>query len=39
MSPELIAGPGWEAHVEAFMDKLMALDGVRVPGPTSPEQA
>ena len=32
MSPELIAGPGWEAHVEAFMEKFTSLDGVRVPG-------
>ena len=32
LSPELIAGPGWEAHVEGFMDRLTGLDGVRVPG-------
>ena len=31
-SPELIAGDGWEAHVEGFMDRLTGLDGVRVPG-------
>jgi len=32
MSPQLIAGDGWETHVEAFMDKLTSLEGVRVPG-------
>lgn len=32
LSPALIAGPGWEAHVEAFMDRLTGLDGVRIPG-------
>jgi len=32
LSPELIAGDGWEAHVDGFMDRLTGLDGVRVPG-------
>ena len=31
-SPEKIAGPGWESHVEGFMEKLDSLAGVRVPG-------
>ena len=31
-SPEIIAGNGWELHVEGFMEKLCGLDGVRVPG-------
>ncbi len=31
-SPEIIAGPGWEDHVEGFMEKLTNLDGVRIPG-------
>ncbi len=32
MSPEIIAGPDWQAHVEAFMQKMSGLDGVRMPG-------
>jgi delta1-piperideine-2-carboxylate reductase len=32
LSPELIAGAGWESHVEDFMDRLTGLDGVRIPG-------
>lgn len=32
MSPEVIAGEGWQAHVEEFVDRLMALEGVRIPG-------
>jgi delta1-piperideine-2-carboxylate reductase len=32
LSPALIAGDGWESHVEGFMDRLTGLDGVRVPG-------
>ena len=32
LSPELIAGDGWESHVEDFMDRLTSLEGVRVPG-------
>jgi delta1-piperideine-2-carboxylate reductase len=31
-SPEKIAGAGWEAHVEGFMDQLSGLNGVRIPG-------
>ena len=31
-SPELIAGPGWEEHVEGFVEKLSGLEGVRIPG-------
>ncbi len=32
LSPALIAGDGWEGHVEAFMDRLTSMEGVRVPG-------
>ena len=32
LSPTLIAGDGWEAHSEQFMDRLTGLDGVRLPG-------
>ena len=32
LSPSLIAGDGWEDHVEGFMDRLMLLKGVRIPG-------
>jgi delta1-piperideine-2-carboxylate reductase len=32
LSPALIAGDGWESHVEGFMDRLTGLDGVRIPG-------
>jgi delta1-piperideine-2-carboxylate reductase len=32
LSPALIAGDGWEDHVEAFMDRLTGMEGVRVPG-------
>ena len=32
LSPEKIAGPGWESHVEGFMEKLSGLKGVRIPG-------
>jgi delta1-piperideine-2-carboxylate reductase len=32
LSPALIAGEGWDAHAEAFMDRLTGLDGVRLPG-------
>ncbi len=32
LSPALIAGYGWEGHVEAFMDRLTSMEGVRVPG-------
>jgi delta1-piperideine-2-carboxylate reductase len=32
MSPEIIAGPDWQTHVEAFMQKMSGLEGVRMPG-------
>jgi delta1-piperideine-2-carboxylate reductase len=32
MSPDIIAGPNWQDHVEAFMQKMSSLDGVRMPG-------
>ena len=32
LSPALIAGEGWEDHVEAFMDRMTAIEGVRIPG-------
>lgn len=32
LSPDLIAGDGWQEHVERFMDRLRVLEGVRVPG-------
>jgi len=32
MSPEIIAGPGWEDHSEAFFARLTGLEGVRLPG-------
>ena len=32
MSPDIIAGPNWQDHVEAFMQKMTSLDGVRMPG-------
>jgi delta1-piperideine-2-carboxylate reductase len=32
MAPEMIAGPGWQAHAEDFFARLTALDGVRLPG-------
>jgi len=32
MSPSIIAGDGWQDHVEAFMQKMTSLDGVRMPG-------
>ncbi|MGB2491503.1 MAG: Ldh family oxidoreductase [Candidatus Puniceispirillum sp.] len=32
MSPDIIAGSGWPEHVEAFVAKLDAMDGVRLPG-------
>ncbi|MEE9336011.1 MAG: Ldh family oxidoreductase [Granulosicoccaceae bacterium] len=32
LSPQLIAGDGWEEHVELFMDRLTSLEGVRLPG-------
>ena len=32
MSPEIIAGPGWEDHAEDFFTRLTGLEGVRLPG-------
>ncbi len=32
LSPAIIAGDGWEKHVEGFMNRLSGLKGVRVPG-------
>lgn len=32
MSPKLIAGDEWQDHVEAFMEKITSLQGVRMPG-------
>ena len=32
LAPSVIAGEGWEAHVEGFVEKLQALDGIRLPG-------
>ena len=32
MSPQLIAGEGWQAHNEDFIQTLSALEGVRLPG-------
>ena len=32
LSPDLIAGEGWQGHVETFMDRLTSLEGVRIPG-------
>ncbi len=32
LSPQRIAGPGWEQHAEDFFARLQALDGTRLPG-------
>ena len=32
LSPDLIAGDGWQAHVEAFMTRLSSHENVRIPG-------
>ena len=32
MSPQLIAGEGWQKHNEDFIQALSALDGIRLPG-------
>tara|TARA_Y100000590_G_scaffold20995_1_gene24429 strand:+ start:1814 stop:2821 length:1008 start_codon:yes stop_codon:yes gene_type:complete len=32
LSPELIAGEGWKSHSDKFFDKMLSLDGVRLPG-------
>ena len=32
MSPEVLAGPGWAEHSDAFLSELEAMEGVRLPG-------
>ncbi len=32
MTPEVIAGPGWADHSEAFFTQLTSLEGIRLPG-------
>jgi len=32
ISPELVAGDGWDSHAGAFFDEMSALEGVRLPG-------
>ena len=32
MSPTRIAGAGWEAHCEKFFERMLSLEGVRLPG-------
>ena len=32
MSPEKIAGSGWDKHADKFFSKMLAMDGVRLPG-------
>ncbi|MBG76800.1 MAG: Delta(1)-pyrroline-2-carboxylate/Delta(1)-piperideine-2-carboxylate reductase [Alphaproteobacteria bacterium MarineAlpha5_Bin12] len=32
MSPELIAGKNWADHSEGFFEKMLSLEGVRLPG-------
>ena len=32
ISPELLAGPGWAAHCEAFFTRFQAIEGARLPG-------
>ncbi|MEM7110816.1 MAG: Ldh family oxidoreductase [Chloroflexota bacterium] len=32
MSPELLAGPNWQEHSEAFLNRLGGMEGVRLPG-------
>lgn len=32
ISPELVAGNGWDSHAGAFFDEMSALEGVRLPG-------
>ena len=32
MSPAIIAGDGWQDHVEGFVQKFSNIDGVRLPG-------
>lgn len=32
MSPEIIAGDGWEEHCDSFFNRMSNMDGVRMPG-------
>jgi len=32
ISPEKIAGSGWEKHADEFFNKMLVMDGVRLPG-------
>lgn len=32
ISPELVAGEGWDSHANGFFDEMGALEGVRLPG-------
>jgi len=32
MSPEILAGSGWDKHADQFFDKMKSMDGVRLPG-------
>jgi delta1-piperideine-2-carboxylate reductase len=32
LSPELLAGPGWAEHCEAFFARFQAIEGARLPG-------
>jgi delta1-piperideine-2-carboxylate reductase len=32
ISPELLAGPGWAEHCEAFFTRFQAVEGARLPG-------
>ena len=32
ISPDLVAGEGWDSHAEGFFDEMSKLDGVRLPG-------
>ena len=32
ISPEKIAGPGWDKHADEFFKKMSSMEGVRLPG-------
>jgi len=32
LSPEMIAGSGWQQHCDGFLARMSAMDGVRMPG-------
>jgi len=32
LSPEKIAGPNWDKHADKFFEKMIGMDGVRLPG-------